>query len=459
MTGRPAVAVVGGGIAGLAAALSLAEEGFAVSLFERRALLGGRASSFEDPASGELVDNCQHVSLRCCTNLDDFLRRVGASDAVPYCDRIDFLDPEGRRSSLRAGSLPAPFHLLPSLLRFRALSLREKWRLVRVAWTILRSDRGSEELERVDFRSWLLRHGQGERAIRLFWSPLLVSALNEEVERASARAALQVVFEGLLKNRRGFHVGLPRVPLAAIYSEKGLAALASRGVRVGLRRNAVAIEVAEGRATAIRFADGSREAAGSIVAAVPFPQLRELLPAEARGFLAPLAGLQTSPILGIHLWFDRTVTTPGFAALLGRRMQWAFAKEAGRYLCLVVSAARDFERPPKEEIVETALREVRECFPAAREARLLKALVVRERNATFSPAPGAEALRPGAATPVRGLFLAGDWTACGWPATMEGAARSGYLAAEALLGERGIERRIVRDPLPAGRLVRRFAKA
>lgn len=425
--------VLGGGIAGISAALELAKAGFEVELFEKRGFLGGRASSFLDPQDGEFVDNCQHVSLRACTELDRFFREIGAQDLIRYHRQIPFLDERGELSVLESSPLPAPLHFLPSLIRFRALRWGEKFQLARAMFAIWRMRTIPPLLESLDFRYWLEQHGQSVRVITRFWEPILVSALNEKLETVSAKQAVQTVQSSMLENRNAYEVGIPTVPLGEIYSVRGLKSLQQRGVTVHLQNAITQIEFEEKRVRGIALADGRRLASRRVLSALPFAQLLHILPealVKNEPYFQRIALLENSPIVSVQFWFDRRVTDLPFAALLGTKMQWAFSR--GNLLSLVVSAAYELESWSKEQLTELALRELRDVFPASVQATILKSRVIKERAATFAAKPGTEALRPSATTPIEGLILAGDWVQTGWPATMEGAVRSGK-AASALI--------------------------
>ncbi len=414
--------IVGGGLAGLAAAAALGSLRFDVDLHEARPFLGGRATSFpvhsSDPSSAR-IDNCQHVLLRCCDNLLDFYRRCGVEEKIRFYDRLYFVRPGGQVDVLASGPLPAPAHLLISLLRFSALSAADKWSIVR-ALAAIRRERHRPDLDRLTMGDWLASKGATAMALARFWRPILVSALNEEPERASALPAFQVFWQGLLGSRHSYEMGVPAVPLADLYSAALEKRLGSE-VRIHLR------------STVERLDPGDRQA-DFYISAVPFERVNALLP----GLGLRLEKFDHSPITGIHLWYDQPVTELPHAALLDRNVQWLFRK-SDRYFQCVVSASRSLLSVGRGEIVEMACREMQEFFPAARRARLLRSHVVKEARATYSAIPGLEPLRPSAETKYPNVFLAGDWTDTGWPATMEGAVRSGYLAAEAVARAAGVE--------------------
>ncbi|HZP62967.1 MAG TPA: hydroxysqualene dehydroxylase HpnE [Terriglobales bacterium] len=453
------VAVVGGGLAGLAAGCALADTGFNVTLFERRPYLGGRASSYEHPGTGEVVDNCQHVLLGCCTNLIDLYRRLGVEDKIRWYDRLTFLEPGGRASIIASSSLPAPFHTSRSFLRAACLTLKDKIAISR-AMTALAFRMPPDTGE--SFLSWLQRHGQTEGAIERFWKTILISALNEDLDRMSVSYAAQVVRESFLKSAVAGRMGVPTVPLTALYNAAG-DYICARGGDICLR-SSVECFSEDGKLSV-----GGRELGfDSVLLAVPFDVLQRMLPKTppADPLRQKLQHFETSPISGIHLWFDRQITDLDHAVLLDRTMQWMFHKSkllAGRdgasapegsYVELVVSSSTSLVEKSKSEIIELALKELQEYFPAARDAKLLKSTVIKEINATFSPCPGIDAFRPPAETIWPQIFLAGDWTATGWPATMEGAVRSGYIAAESLARAAGENQKFLVPDLPAAGLMR-----
>ena len=470
------ILILGGGLAGLSSALALAEAGFRVELVERKPHLGGRAASYVLP-DGEHVDNCQHVTMACCTNLADFYERAGAAGKIRYYDEVVFLDREGRRAVLAAAPLPPPLHLAPSFLMLPFLSWKDKSGIGRAMLSIARrggaagnGHRGATMLE------WLRGEGQTDAAIERVWRSVLVSALDEELDRAGAQYGVDVFWKAFLKNRRGFEVGIPSVPLGELYGGCR-EAIERRGGKVWPRTTVRSLRIESGAVAAAVLDDGEEIRADLYVSAVPHDALLALLPAEtaAQKVFADLRELRTSPITGVHLWLDREVTQDACIALLDRTTQWIFnktrlyggaagtkgsAKQAapgGQYLQLVISASYGLVEKSRQEIVDWCWREVQESLPAARDAQLLKATVVKEVAATFSPVPGCDRVRPGARSPLANLFLAGDWTATGWPATMEGAVRSGYLAAEAILEASGRPRRLLRDDLPAEGLSRRWS--
>ncbi len=457
-SGCGTVAIVGGGLAGLSTATALADAGYRVELFERRPYLGGRASSYELPGNGEVVDNCQHVLLGCCTNLIEFYRRLGVERQIRWYDEITFILPGGRSSTLKPGALPAPFHAAPSFLESNVLDLTDKLAIARAMLALapsLPKDNGE------NFHAWLLRHGQTKHAIDRFWAPVLVSALNEDLDRISLRYAALVFRDSFLKSAEAGRMGVPAVPLSQLY---GTAAeyIEARGGKVHLR---AAVDSLCEDDHGVRLCIGGEEVFTEYaIVATPFNHVEKVLPdaPEMEELRKQAHSLNSSPITGIHLWFDRVITPLEHAVLLERTIQWIFHKskilatrrdtaQNGSYLELVVSSSKALVDKSRQEIIDLAVRELAEFFPVVRDAKLTKATVVKEIHATFSPAPGTDEFRPSHRSPWPRLFLAGDWTATGWPATMEGAVRSGYGAAEALSG-----RKFLVADLPAMGLMKLF---
>lgn len=429
------VVIVGGGLAGMAAASALESAGSRVTLIESRRLLGGRAGSFEDPATGALLDNCQHVLLGCCTNLIDFYRRIGVLDRIRFHRAIHFRDERGRRFDLEgAGNIPAPLHLAGSLAQFDALSLAERVALSRAMLAMLRLGRnGRGALANKAFGEWLDEQRQPESLVRRLYDPILISALNEETRRASAESAISVFQDSLLSNSAGYPIGIPTCPLSELYATPPCA-----DVRLGTR---VASICFEGVAASIQLQSGERiQDFDALVLATNHYAAQKMIPEELRRRDRRFHGLrqlQSVPILGVHLWFDRPVMAESHNALLEGPLQWIFRKDAtGSSLHGVISAARQWVDRDSDEMLRLFEAQVRRTLPMASGARLLRGLVVIEKRATFSPLPGVNEFRPAQAPDASGienLFLAGDYTRTGWPATMEGAVRSGYLAAEAIL--------------------------
>ena len=449
------VAIAGGGLAGLAAACALSDAGFKVTLYERRPFLGGRASSWEHPGTSEVVDNCQHVLFRVCTNLIEFYERIGVADQIRWFDTMTFIEPGGHTSTLKSSALPAPLHTAPSFFGFPFLNATDKLAIARaLAPLTLTEQRDNGK----SFKEWLDAHGQTENAIHRFWNPILVSALSEDLDLISVSSAAQVVRESM-KSPEAREMGVPTVPLTDLYNKAG-DYIRARGGELHLRE-----PIAGFAATSSRVKldlknqeepEGAPPSSRSLrqggdfdflILALPFDALEKVLPQspESAPLREKISHFETAPITGIHLWFDRQISDLDHAVLLDRTIQWMFHKSRlqpmrteatgetqGSYIELVVSSSKSLIDKSRAEIVDLALSEVREFFPAACNAQLIKSAVIKELNATYSPRPGIDAHRPSTTTAWPRVFLAGDWTATGWPATMEGAVRSGYQAAEAI---------------------------
>jgi squalene-associated FAD-dependent desaturase len=424
----PRVIVAGGGLAGMAATAALASAGYDVDLFESRPFLGGRATSYTIPTgdgAGEVIDNCQHILLRCCVNLLDFYSRLGVLDQIEFHREFYFMEPGGRTSIFRAGALPKPFHFFESFLRMQYLSPGEKLSLIKGLLALQWEYKRRKDLNNITMEQWLREKKQPQRVIDRFWRQILVSAINEELDRMAAIHGFQVFWLGFLATGTSYEMGVPAGRLGELYSadlwEK------SANIRVHLRAAADSISAGG------LVSGGQVYKADYYISALPFER------AEIMGSSAP--DFEHSPITGIHIWFDRSVTDLPHATLLDRTLQWMFNKDGGRYLQLVVSASRSLIRMDRNEILQLALTELADFFPQVKSARVERFHVVKEVRATFSAKPGL--MRPPTETEYPNLFRAGDWVDSGWPATMEGAVRSGYFAAEAVTRASGSPRTFV----------------
>ncbi|RKN10663.1 FAD-dependent oxidoreductase [Streptomyces radicis] len=446
--------VVGGGLAGTTAALALADLGARVTLVEARPRLGGLAFSFrrDSPAGQLTVDNGQHVYLRCCTAYRGFLRRVGATTLAPLQRRLDVpvLDAgRGRVGRIRRNGLPAPLHLAASLARYPHLSPGERAAAARATLALRHLDPADPALDGQDFAGWLRARGQSERAIAALWDLIGVATLNARAGGVSLALAAMVFRTGLLTAPGAADLGIPRVPLGELHHTHARAALDRSGVTTLLATKARALRRAEGGGWLVDVAArGERRAlaADSVVFAVPHDAAHGLLPAGALDEQDRLLGIGTAPILNVHVVYDRRVMRAPFLAALGSPVQWIFDRTGpaglvgapgsppGQYLALSQSAADDEIDRPAGALRERYLPELARLLPGAAGARVRDFFVTRERTATFAPVPGVGRLRPGTRTRLPGVYLAGAWTATGWPATMEGAVRSGLAAARAVAG-------------------------
>ena len=443
------VVVVGGGLAGMAAACDLADRGHPVTLMEKRPFLGGRAFSFPEPDTGQEIDNGQHVFLGCCTAYIDFLEKLGVSDNTYIPSRLDVpvLGYGGKRGVLRSVGLPAPLHLLPSLLSYPHLTWSEKLRAIygglRISMTRRRGGEGGMGGE--TFAGWLKRHRQTDAAIDRFWNLIILPTLNDDISEVSADMGLMVFQEGVLKSRASAAIGYAKVGLSELVSEAVKSYLAARGGETLLGAGARDFSVDGGMVSGVQTSAGTVKG-DWYVSALPSYDLCAMLPASLsdNGFFARAAGLDYSPIVDVHIWYDRPVMDEAFCGFVDSPLQWVFNKtrmrgddgDSGQYLCISLSGAWRYADMPKQQIREMFLDEMRRVFPKARDAQVERLLIVKQPWATFRSLPGVEAHRLPSATPIANLFLAGEWVDTGWPGTMEGAVRSGRMAAQAL-SERG----------------------
>jgi squalene-associated FAD-dependent desaturase len=435
----PSIAIVGGGLAGLAAAAALGSADYSVTLLEARPFLGGRATSYPlntGDDDGPTIDNCQHVLLRCCKNLIDFYRRLGVADEIHFHREFFWIEPGGRISVMKRGVLPAPLHFTESFARLRFLAWADKLAVASGLLSVRYEYGKREDLDRISMMSWLREKRQTPGAIERFWRQVLVSAVNEDLEQMAAIHGLQVFYLGFLADASAYEMGIPAVPLGKLYSEQSWSQLPT--VKISERSPVKQLRVDKGRVTGIAL-DGSTVTADAYILAVPFERVASLVPE----LPLEVSAFSHSPITGIHLWFDRSVTNLPHATLLDRTIQWMFNKNGGKHIQLVVSASRSLTEMPRNEVIDLAIRELKDFFPLVQNAKLERAHVVKEIRATFSAAPNLTTRRPLSETSIENLFLAGDWTRSGWPSTMEGAVRSGYLAAEAALRSLGNPQRFL----------------
>jgi len=450
------VVVVGGGLAGLAAAASLVGTGIRVTLLEARRRAGGRAASFDDPVAGGLVDACQHVAMGCCTNFLDLCRRTGLDDWLRRDRTMFFIGPDGDRAACTpARWLPAPLHLAPLLLGMRHFRLAEKAVLAAGMLRLARCRERDADSSQTAL-GWLQSIGQPERVIRLFWQPVLESALGEAIDLVSVPAARKVVVDGFLAHREAVDLVVPTRPLGELFGTRLVDWLRANGVEIVTGCTVTGVERAAGGTVISLTGNGATLPCDAAILALPWKQAARLVPDVVPPADDRLLG---SPITAVHLWFDRDVVDLPHAVLVGRVSQWVFrseeASEGSTGHCqVVISASRGLLGGDRQRLIETVVQEVREVFPAARDARLLEARVVTDPTAVLSVRPGVEAARPPARTAIPNLFLAGDWTATGWPSTMEGAVRSGRIAAEAAAASLGRPVPALVADLPKGLLVR-----
>ncbi len=442
------VAIIGGGFAGLSAAVGLAGRGLRVAVLEAKPALGGRAYSFIDPESGDCVDNGQHVLMGCYTETLDFLSRIGARKHLVFhrALEIEMLDRNGERATLRTCPVPGPLHMGGALFRYQHLTMRERIRLMAGGLRILAMRRNDlASLERMTVTGLMDALGQSERARACFWYPVAIATLNDRPELSSSALLAEVLKRAFFGRRSDSAFIYSRVGLSELYCAGAAAFIESNGGQVKCRSDAQALEMEEGRVVRARLGDGRTVEARNFVCAVPPHRVLRMLPAavQADPFFGRISALSSSPIICVHAWFDRLITDSAFVGFIGTATQWLFNKrrifaDHGErhpgYLSFVISGARDLVDRSNAEILATVLADLQAMIPAARGAKLMKALVLKEKYATMAPAPETFGLRPGTETPIPNLFLAGDWIQTGLPATIESAVISGRLAADAVAG-------------------------
>jgi hydroxysqualene dehydroxylase len=446
------VLIIGGGFAGLTAGVALSKAGRRVRLLEQRPNLGGRAYSFRDSRTGAVVDNGQHIVMGCYHATLDFLEEIGTTDSIRFQPRlaVQFLDRLGRLTALRCPGLPAPWHLLAGVLVSNSFDLRQKFEVLRLEY---RWRRGRNGFERQTVDEWLQSLGQSETLRRNFWDLLCIAALNEDPRIASAVLFERVLRLALFSSPTDSRIGLPCTGLSDCYTRAAAAFIAARGGRVETSRSATELLISGGETSrqpgtpnpkprfaceGVRLADGEVIQARTILSTVPCFHLGRMLPPHLLPFFPAVTALRPAPIISINLWFDRPVTDVDFVGLRGTTLQWLFNKgkilgSTEGYVSLVISGAHQHIHRSREELLALALRELGDLLPVVRQARLAHSIIIKERFATFSPRSDIEGMRPPSTTLVRGFYLAGDWTATGLPATIEGAVKSGYTAAQAIL--------------------------
>ena len=454
-------------MAGMSAACALAEAGFRVQLVEQRGYLGGRASSYLHPGVHEVIDNCQHVLFGCCTNLVGFYRRIGVAERIHWTSEMTMIEPGGRRSTLgpfRMGpfTLPAPFHSAPSFLSAKAFTLADKVALARAMQAMMKPEALIDTRESLG--TWLRRHKQTEGALNRFWRLVIASALNAEIDAISVLYAAKVIRELFLNSAQAGSMGMSTVPLSELYA--GVPRfLAERGCSVMLNTHVEGAAWNEESAQWLICTRTGEIVSDYVILALPFEATQKLLPhlpAEegAEKLARQIERHQHWTICSVHLWFDREITELEHAVLLDREIHWMFNQSklqtgrGGHYIELVVSATRSFAALPREMAIQQALSELAEYFPRVKEARLQKVALVKEMHATFGVHPGIDSARPTSVSPWPNLLLAGDWVQTGWPSTMESAARSGHLAAEAVCEVDGSPRSILNPDLKPRGLMR-----
>lgn len=484
----PQVVIVGGGLAGLAAAWALARRQVSACLLEGRRRVGGRAGSFFDTASGTEVDYCQHVAMGCCTNFLWWMQQCELQDQFSRHETLRFFDPQGRSADLSPNfRWPAPLHFAAAVGKLSFLTRRQQREIRYAMWQLMRTPADPDQ--QPSMQQWLVGQRQSPETIKKFWDVVLVSALGELTSRVGYAAARKVFIDGFLAAHHAADVWIPRTPLADLFGDRLANLLRSLGVQLRTSTNARSVHFSHARLQGV-CVDNGVLAAEHVILAVPWHGLGRLVQGtDAEAAIPRLREITTmpaSPISGIHLWFDRPITDRSHSVLVGGLAQWLFRPDPSQtvasrtenrvqpqrhasripkserehgadpqhYFQVVVSASHDLRGRKAEDVIAEILAELRIHFPAANEARLLRSRIVTDPNSVFSVQPACEAIRPSAQTDLPQLHLAGDYTATGWPATMEGAVISGFIAADRVLRAMGGEAFNLQPPLPRGGLAR-----
>ena len=412
---KPRAVILGGGLAGMSAACHLLDEGWGVTLVEKRPYLGGRAFSFTDRETGQVVDNGQHVFLGCCTYYMDFLEKIGTLRRAYLQDRtrVDVVSPAGPSSSIAAGRLPKPFHMLPSFFSYKHLGVWDKLTAVYCLLRLSVTDRSKPSLQEETFGRWLRRHRQTKRTIENFWNLIVKPCVNDDVEDVSAAMGIMIFQEGLLKSPQSSRIGYAREGLSSLMGEAAQKYVKSRGGRVITGQAAAELQsdeedgTDEYRIAGVKLSSGDILRADAYVSALPLVNLMPLLPPHLAktSFFASLQQLQTAPIVNVYLWYDRPVMEQDFVALVDSPLQWVFNKSSimdhseaqGQYVTVSLSAAFDYVNQPKQAVQEMCVEAMTDAFPKAKSARVTRSLVVKQEKppSAASPAPNASGLPPG----------------------------------------------------------------
>ncbi len=453
------VLIVGGGLAGLAAAVALCENGVRCTVLESRPRLGGRASSFPDGHSEQWVDNCQHVAMGCCTSFHKFCKTTEIESCFERQRELYFINPDnGRVHRFAVSALPAPLHLAGSFAGLSYLTWRDKLSL---AFGLKALAAKSSALDPRPFSEWLRSHRQTPRAIERFWTVVLVSALSESLDRISVVAARKVFVDGFLRHRDGWAVDIPTESLDELFGRRVPEWIEAHGGTVRRQAGVERIEVSHDTVTGVQLKSGERITADHVILAVPWHRVAAMLPKpwDSADVITKLSHLDSAPISSVHFWVDRPLMNLPHAVFVSGLVQWVFNRSLTRtegdgpyYYQVVISASRQVLEQSSESIRDQVLAELATVWPVVNDARLQHWRLVTEHRAVFSVTPGSDDLRPPQQSPIPRLQFAGDWTQTGWPATMEGAVRSGFLAAENVLAHLGRPAKLVAVDLPTSGL-------
>lgn len=447
---RGSVVIIGGGFAGLAAAVDLADKGVKVLLLERRAFLGGRAYSFTDKTTGDTIDNGQHLMMGCYHHTLHFLEKIGSLHKLKFQEnpQVDFLSQPGNGqteySSFKCPTLPAPLHLLAGLAKLQTIGWRDRINALRVGLELRKLNGNRSELADITVREWLTGLGQTEKMQSRFWDLVAIATLNESPDRASADMFARVLDQAFMHTRRDSTMVISKVGLSDLYTDDARQYIEARGGEVRLNAEVANLEFNGNRIVSVELRSGERIEAEKVISAVPYFALRRMISAETLEVsecLKAISGFNSAPIVSVNLWYAQSVTDVEFSGLLDSRIEWVFNKNAisgesrsgHQHLALVISAAHDAARLTKEELIALAVGEMERFFPEARRQKPVHAFVVREHDATLSHTVGTARLRPPHRTEFENFFLAGDWTDTGLPATIESAVQSGHECAQIML--------------------------
>jgi squalene-associated FAD-dependent desaturase len=438
------VLIIGGGLAGLSAGVALAESGYKVELLERRAFLGGRAYSFIDQSSGEVVDNGQHLMMGCYRETFQFFSRLGTLDKLQFQPqaRVDFLDEKLGQTTLLCPSWPAPLHLIGGLFKLKGISLADKLRALLVGSALqVKNGKVKSKFGNLTVDEWLNSCKQSPLMRERFWDPFSIATLNEDPKVAAASLLVTVLQQAFGGTKEDSTMVTAKVGLSELYTNQAKEFIESRGGKISLRAVVSKINIQGNNCQGVTLNNGQTLTADTYISAIPYFALRPLLSEslfDTMEYFKQWKNITSAPIVSIYLWFDRSVTELGFAGMLGTKLQWLFNKDVifarsnrdQQLLTFVISAAHEYASLPKEKLVEMAIKDIHKVLPKATQAKVLNSLVIKEHNATFSASLLAEKSRPEPTTPINNLFLAGDWTNTGLPATIEGAVLSGHRCAK-----------------------------
>ncbi len=435
------IIIIGGGFAGLAAAVDLAEQGQRVLLLERRSFLGGRAYSLRDKITGDTVDNGQHLMMGCYHHTLNFLNKIGASDKLKFqpSPRVDFIHPTLGQVSFICPDLPAPLHLLAGLSRLKTLSWADRLKALRVGLSLKFMNGSRQRLANISVKQWLDELGQSEQIQANFWNPMALATLNERPEIASADMFAEVIEQAFMRKKSDSTMVVSRVGLSELYTEDATKFIEAHGGEVRLNASVKNIEIENGAIKSVLLSNDERLEAVTVISSVPYFILKEMLDEVLIDEHFPaVKNFVSAPIVSINLWYENPVTDVEFVGLLDSPIEWVFNKNAIggapnsglQHLALVISGAHEAAKMTKESLVELAVAEINKHFPNAKKQSFVHSYVIKEQHATISHTVGIAAQRPSQQTGINGFYLAGDWTATGLPATIESAVMSGQRCAE-----------------------------